>query len=81
MGKEDPEEGKRGKTFKGVQKKGEDAPLDTNFPGHIGGPNVPAPPLGDIYVGDPFADEFSKWNRANKIGGNGKEDPVIWNEI
>jgi len=70
---EEGKEKERKKSLESIQKKGKDSPFYTDDSGHIGGSNVPATPLSDIYSCDPLAYKPPKGDGTEEKGPQGKK--------
>jgi hypothetical protein len=63
----------RKKALQSIQKKGKNPPFHADDSGHIGGSNVSAALLGDIYSSDSLADKPPKGDGTKEKGSQGKK--------
>ena len=64
----------RDQALQHVEGQCQNPPLDSQFPGDIGGADIFASPLCNIHLCHQFGDDFSKRYGAQKIGTQGKTD-------
>ena len=62
------EENDRDKTLEQIENEGDYPPFHTEFSCHVGGPDISAPPLGDVNPSHISGDYLPKGNCADDIG-------------